>query len=83
MSTDYRRSTPSHAGQSNGGISMIIEVLVHTSHQLLMRSTLKNLFCFAVFKEYLSPGFSSMYIANSLLDRKWCGILPALLTSRK
>ncbi len=62
---------------------MTIDVLVQTSHQHSIRSTLKNLFCFTIFNGYLLSGRFSMYTANSLLDPKWCGILPALFASRR
>ena len=45
---------------------MVIQVLVQTSHQRLTTRTLKNLFCFAIFKRYLSSRYFSMYRAGSV-----------------
>jgi len=49
-------------------MSITIKVLGQKIHQDSMRSTLKNLFCFAIFKGYLLSGCLPMNTANSRLD---------------
>jgi hypothetical protein len=62
---------------------LIIEEVVQRIHQHSMRSTLKNLFCFAIFKGYFFSGCLSINTAKSRRDGKRCGILPVFFASRK
>ncbi len=62
---------------------LVIEVVVQRTHQHSMRSTLKNLFCFAILKGYFFSGCLFMNTAKSPRDGKRCGILPVFFASRK